>query len=451
MGFRSRTEAGQQLGSALGQLRGTDVVVLGTARGGMPVAAEVARALDAPLDVVVVRKVGVPWQPDLAMGAVGEEGAGVVNPEVVHAAGVEPDELADAQDQARAGLAERVAALRRGRSPIRLAGRTAVIVDDGLATGATARVACQAARVRGAARVVVAAPVGSEEALATLSGVAHAVVCLVRPGWFRAVGQWYDTFSPIADEHIVTLLHTWPGRAEPVEAVVDSPGADLDEEVRVRAGAVTVTGHLTVPAGPVGLVVLAYGSGSSRHSPRNRYLAGVLQRSGLGTLLLDLLTPGEEIDSDKVFNIGLLGRRLVEVVAWLNRQPRDAGLRIGVVGAGTGAAAALWAAAEPDSPIAAIVSPGGRPDLAGVRLAQVRVPTLLIVGSHDQVTAELSRSAQERLRCLNRLATVPGATHLFDEPRTLGFAARLAADWFTTRLGPVENSDPRAGAPVASA
>jgi putative phosphoribosyl transferase len=206
MSFRNRVDAGQRLARALTHLRHEDVVVLGLPRGGVPVAAEVARELHAPLDVIVVRKVGVPWQPELAMGAVGEGGADVVSTGVVRLAGVKPDELSAAQAHARAEVQRRVQALRGHRPPADLAGRTAVIVDDGIATGSTARAACGVARSQGAVRVVLAVPVASPDAVDVLSDVADEVVCLLKPADFGAVGRFYDDFQPTTDAQVVDLL-----------------------------------------------------------------------------------------------------------------------------------------------------------------------------------------------------------------------------------------------------
>ena len=209
-----------------------------------------------------------------------------------------------------------------------------------------------------------------------------------------------------------------------------------DEEVEVDAGPVRLGGHLTVPDGATGIVVFAHGSGSSRHSARNRYVATVLNEAGLGTLLFDLLTTEEEHDRGNVFDIDLLARRLVDVTRWLRSQREVGALPIGYFGASTGAAAALWAATEPGADIAAVVSRGGRPDLAWPRLRAVTAPTLLIVGGDDVVVLDLNRQAQAQLRCESRLAVVPGATHLFEEPGTLQAAAQLARDWFTSHLAP---------------
>jgi putative phosphoribosyl transferase len=222
-------------------------------------------------------------------------------------------------------------------------------------------------------------------------------------------------------------------------AEADDPSI-RDEEVAVQAGPVGLRGHLTVPENALGVVVFAHGSGSSRHSPRNRFVASVLNGVGLGTLLFDLLTPEEELDRANVFDVELLARRLVDVAASLRAEPGIGELRVGYFGASTGAAAALWAAAEPDADIAAVVSRGGRPDLAGPRLAGVTAPTLFIVGGHDDVVLDLNRQAQAQLRCENRLAIVPGATHLFEEPGTLKAAAELARDWFVAHLAPASQT-----------
>jgi putative phosphoribosyl transferase len=216
-----------------------------------------------------------------------------------------------------------------------------------------------------------------------------------------------------------------------------STSAVRDDEIEVQAGPVTVAGHLTLPEEAYGVVVFAHGSGSSRRSPRNRYVAAVLNDAGLGTVLFDLLTDQEAADRAKVFDVDLLAGRLLDVTAWLRRQPDTCDHRIGYFGASTGAAAALLAAADPSPDVAAIVSRGGRPDLAVAKLAQVRVPTLLVVGGHDDIVLDLNRKAQAQLWCENRLEIIPGATHLFEEKGALEQVAHLAAGWFTTHLAPV--------------
>jgi putative phosphoribosyl transferase len=316
-----------------------------------------------------------------------------------------------------------------------LAGRTAVIVDDGIATGSTARAACQVARARGARRVVLAVPVAAPDAIDALQADADEVICVLTPSFLMSIGEWYDDFSTTTDEQVRDLLAGAAREPRPT-------AAGRDEEVMVRAGALELPGHLTLPEDATGVVVFVHGSGSSRHSPRNRFVASVLNQAVLGTLLFDLLTTDEEADRANVFDIGLLADRLTRVTAWLRGQPWAHDLAIGWFGASTGAGAALWAAAEPGADVAAIVSRGGRPDLAGDRLSAVRAPTLLIVGGLDTTVLDLNRSAQARLRCPTELVVVPGATHLFEEAGTLATAANAARDWFRRHLRPLAHAQP---------
>ncbi len=427
--FADRVSAGRRLAERLDRFRSASTVVVGLPRGGVPVAAEIAVALGAPLDVIVVRKLGVPYQPELAMGAVGEDGVRVVNDVVVRQIGIADAEFAAVERRERAEVHDRAGRFRGGNPRVPLEDRTVLIVDDGIATGSTMRAACQVARAHGAARVVVAVPVAPAEATSTLAGDADEVICLATPEPFYGVGQWYDDFGQTSDAEVVSIIDH-ARKIHPEHALPASP----DQDVAVAAGGVSLDGHLTVPDHARGAVIFVHGSGSSRHSPRNQYVAGVLAAAGFATLLFDLLTAGEELDRANVFDIDLLASRLVEVTRWLSAEPSAAGLPIGYFGASTGAAAALVAAASPDSDVVAVVSRGGRPDLAGSRLALVRAPTLLIVGGNDDAVLELNRSAQRQLRCENRLSVVPGATHLFEEPGTLETAADLARDWFLDHL-----------------
>jgi putative phosphoribosyl transferase len=206
MRFKDRAEAGRLLGERLSGLEQAHPVVLGLPRGGVAVAAEVASALDAPLDVVVVRKLGVPFQPELAMGALGEGGVRVINEEIVRAAGVTRPELAAVERRERAELERRAARYRAARPPVPLAGRLALLVDDGVATGATAKAACLVARSAGAARVVAAAPVVAAGAIEELAPVADEVVFLDSPERFGAIGSCYDDFAQLRDEDVLALL-----------------------------------------------------------------------------------------------------------------------------------------------------------------------------------------------------------------------------------------------------
>ncbi|WP_017537470.1 phosphoribosyltransferase family protein [Nocardiopsis halophila] len=425
--FEDRAEAGRLLGRRLvhGGEAEKEPVVLALPRGGVPVGYRVAEELGAPLDVIGVRKLGLPDHPELAMGAIGEGGVRILNDAVVRGHGVTERELEAVERQERAELERRAELFREGRPRTSPAGRTAVVVDDGVATGSTARAACRVARAQGAVRVVLAVPVGSPSALDRLAAEADAVVALSAPEWFQSVGEWYADFGQTGEGEVVRLLREAARR----------PGT-AGGEVELEAGGVVLKGRLTVPEGAQAVVVFAHGSGSGRDSPRNVHVAGRLHGAGLGTLLFDLLTPEEEGDRELVFDIRLLSERLRGAVSWLRGRPEAVRLPAGCFGASTGAAAALVAAAEEPSAIGAVVSRGGRPDLAGASLAAVRAPTLLIVGGADEPVLDLNRRAREEMACETGLEVVPGAGHLFEEPGALDRVADLAAAWFTARLAP---------------
>jgi len=210
-------------------------------------------------------------------------------------------------------------------------------------------------------------------------------------------------------------------------------------EVQIPADGAVLSGNLAIPEKPVALVLFAHGSGSSRHSPRNQFVARTLNHAGLGTLLFDLLTPEEEAldihTREHRFNIGLLADRLVHATKWARQQEEMGDLHVGYFGSSTGAAAALVAAAEIPQNIRAIVSRGGRPDLAGDALPRLQAPTLLIVGGNDDVVIELNEMARDQMRSEVKLEIIPGATHLFEEPGALEQVANLASDWFVVHIG----------------
>ena len=210
-------------------------------------------------------------------------------------------------------------------------------------------------------------------------------------------------------------------------------------EVQIPAGRAVLSGNLTIFENAIALVLFAHGSGSSRHSPRNQFVARTINRAGLGTLLFDLLTPEEEAldihTREHRFNISLLAERLVHATNWAGQQAQTRDLRIGYFGSSTGGAAALVAAAELPQDVGAVVSRGGRPDLAGNALPKVQAPTLLIVGGNDDVVIELNEMARDQIRCDVKLEIIAGATHLFEESGALEQVAKLASDWFSLRLG----------------
>jgi putative phosphoribosyl transferase len=428
--FVDRQDAGRRLADVLAQRDLADPIIMALPRGGVPVAVEIAGRLDAPLDVTVVRKLGCPGQPELGIGAIGESGVRLLNDDLIAQAGITPAQIEAVAASEQAELQRRVQRYRAGRPPTPVAGRTVVVVDDGLATGFTARTAVAVLRARGAGKIVLAVPVAPPQTVQELEAVADEVVCLQTPAWFMAIGEWYTDFRQTSDEEVIMLLAAHagePGTAGP-------PSDPVARDVTIPAGWARLSGTLTVPLASAGAVIFAHGSGSSRLSPRNVAVARKLNSGGLATLLFDLLTPDEEHRRSYVFDIDLLADRLVGATRWLREQPEAAGHRLGYFGASTGAAAALQAAARLAGEVAAVVSRGGRPDLAAGHLPAVTAPTLLIVGGRDDVVVELNRQARQQLVCASRLEIVPGATHLFEEPGALEAVADLARDWFTTHL-----------------
>jgi putative phosphoribosyl transferase len=437
--FRDRVDAGRRLAFALRRHRDEAPIVLGLPRGGVPVAYEVARALSAPLDVWVVRKVGAPGQQELGLGAVAEGGETYLHEGLMAELGLNDDEVAAIVARKAAEVAQRVRRFRRGQPPPEIEDRTVLVVDDGIATGGTTRAALRAIRRCRPKRLILAVPVASESTLESLRSEADEVVCLDSDPYLAAIGDHYQDFGQTTDDEVVDLLERArkgdaPGRAGP------KAGARVEEcAVDIEVDGVTLDGSLAIPDGATGLVLFAHGSGSSRRSPRNRFVAQALQRAGLATLLFDLLTAEEEAEDEVTgrlrFDVDLLATRVLGAAEATRAHPDTRDLRLGYFGASTGAAAALIAAAKRPDFAAAVVSRGGRPDLAGSDLPRVVAPTLLIVGSADLDVLALNREALERLGGPRQLAIVQGATHLFEEPGALEEVARVAAEWFVHHLG----------------
>jgi putative phosphoribosyl transferase len=425
--FPNRLEAGRQLAQKLEKYAGRDdVIVLGLPRGGVPVANEVARHLGAPLDVFIVRKLGVPGFEELAAGAIASGGVRVLNEDVMRAIPHADQAIETVTARETAELHRREQLYREDRTPQELRDRIAILVDDGLATGATMRAAVKALRQREAAKIVVAVPVGPPDTCHEIEEQADETICLSTPAFFQAVGQYYDDFSQTTDEDVRELLAR------------GSYERSIMSEVQIHAGRAVLSGNLNIPENANALLLFAHGSGSSRHSPRNQFVARTLNESGLATLLFDLLTREEEaIDTqtrELRFNIHLLAERLVHATKWAKQQEETRDLRIGYFGSSTGGAAALVAAVDLPQDIGAVVSRGGRPDLGGEALPKVKAPTLLMVGGNDDIVIELNEQARDRMRCEVKLEIVPGATHLFEEPGALAKVAKLASDWFIAHL-----------------
>jgi putative phosphoribosyl transferase len=446
MYFKDRVDAGRQLAELIAQQltddpsapQGPAPVILGLPRGGVPVAREVATRLAAPLDIILVRKLGVPAQPELGFGAIGEDGVRVLSAEIMRATGVTEYEASHIEAKARKELDQRTEMFRSVSTPIPLTGRTAVIVDDGLATGSTAIAACQVARAHGATRVVLAVAVAPPDWVLRCGAAADQLIAVATPVGFSSVGQWYGDYSPTSDDEVIDILRLT--RREDDMANPDPI------EVHIPWGNAGLVGDLLLPQDPQGVVVFAHGTGSSRHSPRNRIVADHLYSARIASVLIDLV-PLDETGSEQTVSeqtvpgvkedrLDLLAQRVGAAVEWVGQHPKLSALKIGVCGASTGAAVALFAAAQPHSPIAAVVSRGGRPDLAREVLSEVKAPTLLIVGSRDHQVLNLNTEAGALMNCEKELVVIPGATHLFEESGTLVEAAHAATAWFVRYLAP---------------
>ncbi len=432
--FVDRREAGRRLAEALERFRDEEPLVVALPRGGVPVGFEVAKALVAPLDILLVRKLGAPFNPEYGIGAIAEGGIRFVRSEDAELIGITDEELESVVARESAELERRQWLYRGNEEPYPVAGRTAILVDDGIATGGTAVAAGQALKARGAARVILAVPVAPPGTGERLGDDFDEIVCLDQPHGFFGIGQFYVDFGQVGDEEVIELLETArePGAAA-ASADPRLPAAERPVEIEPAPG-LRLAGDLRLPEPASGLVIFAHGSGSSRLSPRNRQVAEALNEAGFATLLFDLLTTEEEVDRAKVFDIGLLAERLLAVTGWVREEQELSDLPIGYFGASTGAAAALRAAAHLGGEIRAVVSRGGRPDLAAESLEGVASPTLLIVGGADWQVLELNEQAARLLRCEHEVAIVPGATHLFEEPGALERVAELAADWFARHL-----------------
>lgn len=413
MPFQNREQAAQLLAQALAAYKGKNPLVLAIPRGAAPMARIIADALDGEMNVILVHKLGAPDQPELAIGSIDENGEVYLNP-YANTLNISASVLEAEKQKQLATLKKRRTQYTQFQAAPSLEGRIVIIVDDGIATGSTMIAALHAARAQKPAKLIAAVAVGPPETLAELKSLADEVVFLEAPQDFYAVSQFFSYFPQVSDEEVVEYLKK-----------------SFDPPVEIPIGGVTLRGDLFIPPKARGIVIFAHGSGSSRLSPRNQYVAQILQQANIGTLLFDLLTETEDENYATRFDIALLTQRLIIATKWLQQQPQAQKIPLGYFGASTGAAAALMAAAELGKIISCVVSRGGRPDLAMPVLSTVVSPTLLIVGGDDFEVIELNRAAYAQLQVEKNLALVPGATHLFEEPGTLAIAAELAQKWFS--------------------
>lgn len=421
--FENRQQAGRLLGDQLKISTDQDPIIFALPRGGVPIGHEIANRLGAPLEVLVVRKIGAPFNPEYGIGAIVEGGYYWIDSDAARAVGATSSEIQRIARQEFTEVNRRVEQYRGGRLLPSLHGRTAIVVDDGLATGVTARVACHYLKDKGAEKVILAVPVCSPQTTDKLRTEIDEVLCLLEPENFYAVGQFYQNFEQVSDKEVTRLLSQTPSLAK----------NSIYTDVTVQEDGLSLPGLLSITPHSMGCVIFAHGSGSSRLSPRNQQVATALVNAGFGTLLFDLLTEEESRNRSNVFDIPLLASRLVAATKWLRRQDFGKDISLGFFGASTGGAAALWAAADLGTEISAIVSRGGRPDLAIPRLAHVSAPTLMIVGGNDDPVIDMNQEALNYLTNGN-LVIISGATHLFEEPGTLEQVTQEAILWFSKYL-----------------
>jgi putative phosphoribosyl transferase len=422
--FQNRKQAGSLLATHLKYLftELKEAIVLALPRGGVPIGFEISQTFGIPLDVLIVRKIGHPSQPEYGIGAVAEEGYYWTDPDAVGVTDALMPQLKNIIAKEKKEIERRVKQYRNNRKLPSLKGKTVFLVDDGLATGVTARVAAQYVKSKGAKKIILAIPVCSDRTARALRTEIDEVICLNESSLFFAVGQFYRDFTQVSDSEVMELLS-------------QTQIIQKKEVVIPFEGGIESQGSLNLPKDLNGIVIFAHGSGSGRLSPRNQQVAEMLNNAGIGTLLFDLLTEAESQSRANVFDISLLAKRLISATRWVQRQDFGRNAAIGFFGASTGGGAALWAAADLKDEVKAVVSRGGRPDLAIERLDKVSAPTLLLVGGRDTAVISLNHKALAHLES-GKLILIPGATHLFEEPGTLELVSSAASAWFLKYFNP---------------
>ncbi|WP_026118320.1 phosphoribosyltransferase family protein [Nocardiopsis salina] len=419
--FTDRIQAGDRLAERVRPLAVDDPVVLALPRGGVPVGAELAHALELDFDVLLVRRIDVPGVPGTAAGAVSEDGHVFYDDRALARLRLPRRALEHAVEDERAELA-RTSDLYRGERPLpSVAGRDCVVVDDGADTGVTARAALRMLRAQAPSRLVLAVPVASPEAVEVLRPEVDELVVLSVPDNFRAVGDWYREFGPLTDGHVSAILD---------ERARVRGGQESVRGVRVRAGRVRLDGELTVPTPLRGAVVMALGEDSG--DPRWKGVAAILRRAGYATLSLDLLTADERADGGA--EAGPLGERLGEAVTWLRRSTDAAEGPLAILGSGSAAPVALVTAAERPEDVGAVVVHGGRIDRAEESLAAVRAPVLVLLESRDSFVREIGEWARGRLGGPSGLEVLTGTEDVLRGAWNWRRVASESVAWFERHL-----------------
>ena len=396
---------------------------MGIPPGGMAVAAEVARALGAPLDVVPLCALTAPEDRSRPIAILSERGVVVLDSDAVREMHLDGDELDAEIQSARHKLDHLLAEYHPTGRRLAVTGRTVLLVDDGLASSHHAQAAARSLHERGATRIILAVPVAKSSCAIEMREWVDQVVCLEYRGEPRALRLWYDDFGETTEEEIAALLSEHVGARE------------RDVEIEVSPGTV-LSGHLTVPWGAYarGAILLAGASRAKSGAPRGGSLAAALNKAGLATLQLDLLRATEETDTTNVLDVDALAERLVAATRWLRAQPETARLALGYLGSDIGVPAALAAAARLRAGICAVVTRDGRPDCAKPWLSSIVAPVLLICVEPDASAFDRGRDAQRELRCVSDLAVVLKPPGTLAEVEAGERVASLAIEWLTQHL-----------------
>jgi putative phosphoribosyl transferase len=432
--YRDRVEAGRRLGEALGPYRGQDLLVLGIPRGGVPVAVEVARALDAELDIVVARKLGAPGQPELAIGAVTANGGQYLNEEYIGYLGVTPEYVARETERKMAEAREREEHLRAGQPMARIRDRVVIVVDDGLATGATMRAALRSVRKGGPAQLVMAVPVGALESCRAMQAEADVVLCLSQPPQFRAVGLHYDRFDPVEETAVRRMLEE--ARVERSRRAAPAGGSQrsIDFPFTNDLGQ-RLAGTLELPAdaAPVPVVIFAHGMGSGRMSHRNREIAGRLLIEGIGAFLIDFTGHGDSEGRMEQATVERMVADLSSAIEAVRQHAAVDATRIGVSGSSSGGVVALVLTAGDERVKALVLRSVPAHGLEHIA-PHVRVPTLVIAGEQDWPIVRDDEALTALIGGEHRFVVIPEAGHLFEGPGQSVKVADLSAKWFADQL-----------------
>ena len=432
MDFHDRTDAGQQLVGQLERFRGSDAVVLAVPSGGVVVGTEVAKGLDLRMDVIVVREVRLVRDPSLVVAVVAEGAEQIIDDDAVDAVEASRSELWAALTSERSEIARRVELYRLRRFHVDLHGFIAIVVLDVLDEPLLAALACRVARLRGASRVVLAAPIGTADIYTDLQEHADEITLLESPEEVGDAEAHFQRFGPVADSIVLDHLDASverDGEPDPPLTSVDHASDLRIEPVVMLCDGAALRGIVMLPHSATGVVVFVHGSGSDAGSPRDELVATSLAEVGIASVRFDLLTEFEryrklEIDSRAMVD------RLSGAIAWVRRQVDLRGLPLGLNGANSGIIGVLALAAEPGADIVAIVSRGGRPDELATSIHDVITPALFIVGGADESILEANRATALLIDAPSEISVIPGASHRFVEPGALEMVADITRDWF---------------------